>query len=245
MAGDISAFKLFTRVARLGRFSAAGREAGLSQSQVSRTIADLEADLDGRLLTRTTRAVILTEAGSEFLARIEPILVALEEAQHGVKEGNDLRGTLRVSMPTSIGAREIIPRTAAFKARHPELRIHFILEDRKQDLIRDAVDVSIRIGKLSDSTATFRTMGHISRVFVASPEYLSKEGIPQVRTTSPIIVLSKVRPLPYLEHGPCFEVKRQRPRSVPVRLPDEARGRGRGREAGAYFGRARPVLSAS
>jgi DNA-binding transcriptional LysR family regulator len=70
---DIFALRLYARVARLGSFSAAARECGLSQSQASRIVADLEADLGTRLLSRSTRAVVPTEAGGEFLARIESI----------------------------------------------------------------------------------------------------------------------------------------------------------------------------
>src|ERR1700738_5421794 len=95
---DIFALKLYTRVARLGSFSAAARECGLSQSQASRLTADLEADLGARLLSRTTRAVVPTEAGAEFLARMEPILAALDEAEHSGREGGELRGLLRRRM---------------------------------------------------------------------------------------------------------------------------------------------------
>jgi DNA-binding transcriptional LysR family regulator len=102
---DIFALKLYTRVARLGSFSAAARECGLSQSQASRIIADLESDLGVRLLSRTTRAVVPTETGSEFLARMEPILLALDDAEHSVRDGGELRGLLRMSMPTSFGMR--------------------------------------------------------------------------------------------------------------------------------------------
>jgi len=63
---DVLTFRLYTRVARLGSFSAAARESGLAQSQVSRMVAELEAGLGARLLTRTTRAVVPTEAGLEF-----------------------------------------------------------------------------------------------------------------------------------------------------------------------------------
>jgi DNA-binding transcriptional LysR family regulator len=175
---DIFSLKLYTRVARLGSFSAAARECGLSQSQVSRIIAELETSLGARLLSRTTRAVVLTEAGAEFLARMEPILAALDEAEHSVREGGDLRGLLRMSMPTSFGIRDAIPRLAAFAARHPNLHLQFLLEDRRQDLVRDAVDVAIRLGRLVDSTATVKLIATIPRVVVASPGYLAQHGTP-------------------------------------------------------------------
>src|SRR5882724_4998143 len=175
---DNFALRLYTRVARLGSFSAAARECGLSQSQVSRIIAELETDLGVRLLSRTTRAVALTEAGAEFLARVEPILAALDEAEHSVREGGDLRGLLRMSMPTSFGIRDAIPRLSAFAARHPNLHLQLLLEDRRQDLVRDAVDVAIRLGRLVDSTATAKLIATIPRVVVASPEYLARHGVP-------------------------------------------------------------------
>jgi DNA-binding transcriptional LysR family regulator len=175
---DIFALRLYTRVARLGNFSAAARECGLSQSQASRIIADLEADLGTRLLSRSTRAVVPTEAGAEFLARIESILGALDEAERSVRGGEDLRGLVRMSTPTSFGLRTVLPRIAAFTAKHPELRIHLLLDDRRQDLVREAVDVAIRLGQLVDSSATAKLIAKIPRVIVAAPTYLAQAGTP-------------------------------------------------------------------
>jgi DNA-binding transcriptional LysR family regulator len=175
---DIFALRLYTRVARLGSFSAAARECGLSQSQASRIIADLEADLGTRLLSRSTRAVVPTEAGSEFLSRMESILAALDEAEHSVRGDGDLRGLLRMSMPTSFGLHTVIPHLSAFTAKHPALRIYLHLEDRPQDLVREAVDVAIRLGRLVDSSATAKLIATIPRVIVAAPKYLERAGAP-------------------------------------------------------------------
>jgi DNA-binding transcriptional LysR family regulator len=179
MIKDNFALRLYSRVARLGSFSAAARECGLSQSQASRIIADLETELGARLLTRTTRAVVPTEAGGEFLARIEPILAALDEAEHSVRDGGELRGLLRMSMPTSLGVRDVIPRLAAFAERHPNLHIQLQLGDNRQDLIKAAVDVAIRLGRLPDSTATAKLIAMIPRVVIASPDYLARHGAPE------------------------------------------------------------------
>jgi DNA-binding transcriptional LysR family regulator len=176
---DILSLKLYTRVARLGSFSAAARECGLSQSQVSRIIADLETDLGARLLTRTTRAVVLTEAGAEFLARLDSILIALEDAEHSVREGGELRGMLRMSMPASVAIREVIPRLTPFLELHPELRLQVLLGDRPQDLVKDAVDVAIRLGRLVDSSATATLITQIQRVIIASRDYVDRCGAPE------------------------------------------------------------------
>lgn len=176
---DILILRLYTRVAHLGSFSAAARECGMSQSQVSRMVADLEAGLGVRLLSRTTRAVALTEAGAEFLARIEPILAAIDDAENSVRETGELRGLLRVSMPSTMAARVVLPRLWQFCEQHPQLRVEIILEDRFQDMVREAIDVGMRVGNMPDITGTARLVGHMSRVIVASPAYLSRHGTPQ------------------------------------------------------------------
>ncbi|SFU26593.1 regulatory helix-turn-helix protein, lysR family [Paraburkholderia aspalathi] len=175
---DILSLKLHTRVARLGSFSAAERECGLSQPQVSRIIANLESDLGARLLTRTTRAVVMTDADAKFLSRLDPILISLNEAEHGVREGNELRGTLRMSMPSSVAIREVIPRLATFVDLHPEFRVQILLGDRPHDVVKEAVDVAIRLGRLFDSSATASIIAKMPRVIVASRAYIERDGAP-------------------------------------------------------------------
>ena len=175
---DLLGLRLYARAARLGSISAAARDCGLSQSQASRIIAELEADLGARLLSRTTRAVVPTEVGSEFLIRAEAILDAVEDAQNSVREDGDLRGVVRISMPGTIGYRVVIPHLPAFLALHPQLRVQIVLEDQRQDLIRDAVDVSIRMGKLTDSGATAQLLTPVPRAILAARSYLDRAGIP-------------------------------------------------------------------
>jgi DNA-binding transcriptional LysR family regulator len=96
MSDRIAALRPFVRVARLGSFSAAGREAGLPQSTVSRRIGELERAIGARLFARTTRAVSLMDAGAEYMTRIEAVLEALDEADEAAGGTRDLRGWLRV-----------------------------------------------------------------------------------------------------------------------------------------------------
>jgi len=175
---DLLGLRLFTRVARLGSISAAARDCGLSQSQASRIIAELEAGLGVLLLSRTTRAVVPTEAGADYLVRIEAILDALEEAQNSVREGGELRGIVRISMPSSLGYREVIPRLPAFASLHPALDIQVVLVDQRQDLVRDAVDVALRMGKLGDSSATAQLITTVPRMIIAAKSYLDMVGTP-------------------------------------------------------------------
>lgn len=175
---DFLSLRLYSRVARLGSISAGARECGLSQSQASRIMAELEEGLGARLLSRTTRAVVPTEAGTEFLVRAEAILDAIEDARNVVREGGELHGLVRISMPSTIGYLEVIPRLTGFTELHPALRMQVLLEDQRQDLVRDAVDVAIRLGKLSDASATAQMITTIPRVILASRRYLDKAGQP-------------------------------------------------------------------
>jgi DNA-binding transcriptional LysR family regulator len=173
MNDHIDALRLFIRVARRGSFSAAGRELGVPQSTVSRTIATLEREIGASLLVRTTRAVTVTDAGAEFLARIEQILADLDEAEQTARHSGELRGTLRIGIGTSLAARIVIPHLKPFLDRHPALRIDLLLDDQKQDLVKEGVDVAFRFGALADSTATARKLVSWPRVLAAAPGYLS------------------------------------------------------------------------
>lgn len=179
MTDRISSLRLFTRVARSGSFTTAGKEVGLSQPSVSRIIAALEKSLGAALFVRSTHAVTLTEAGADYLARIEPILAALEEADHEVRGTGELRGRLRVGAPASFVMREIIPRLPPFLERHSALRVDLMLTDSRQDLISEAIDVALRFGPLGDSTLVARKLGHSPRLVAASPAYLARTGTPK------------------------------------------------------------------
>lgn len=172
MSDRLDALRLFIRVARRGNFSLAGRELGLPQSTVSRTIAALERDIGASLLVRTTRAVTLTDVGSEFLARIEPILADLDEAEQLARHSDELRGTLRIGLGTSLAARMVIPHLKPFLDRHPALRVDLLLDDDRQDLVKEGVDVAFRFGNLIDSTATARKLVSWPRALAAAPSYL-------------------------------------------------------------------------
>ena len=175
---DLLGFRLYSRAARLGSISAAAKECGLSQSQASRIISELEASLGVRLLSRTTRAVVPTDAGGEFLVRVEAILDAVEDAHNSLREGGELRGLVRISMPGTIGYHEVIPRLSGFMALHPALDLEILLEDRRQDLVRDAVDVAIRMGKLPDAGATSQLLTSVPRVILAAKSYVDRAGAP-------------------------------------------------------------------
>ena len=180
MSDRLSALRLFVRVARAGNFSRAAREFGLSQPSASRIVATLEGEIGASLFTRSTRALALTEAGVEYLARVEPVLAALDEADHEARGTGELRGVIRVAAASSFTVHAVIPRLPDFLKDHPRLRVELLMNDLRQALISEGVDVAFRFGPLDDSTATARRLGSIQRVLVASPAYLRRAGRPKV-----------------------------------------------------------------
>lgn len=182
MSDRLFALRLFARVARKGSFSAAGRELNIPQSTASRTIATLEREIGVALLVRTTRAVTLTDAGLDFLARIESVLAELDEAEHAARGTGELRGLLRIGLGTNFAVREVIPRLSAFMSQHPALRIDLMMGDQRQDLVAEGVDVALRFGPLSDSTATVRRILEWPRILAASRAYLDSAGVPLTPT---------------------------------------------------------------
>ena len=179
MNDKLLALRLFVRVAHTGSLSAAARELDLSQPSVSRIIAALEEEVGAALVTRTTRAVTLTDVGNDYLTRVEAILVSLEEADHAARGSRELRGSLRVALPASFGVREIVPVMPGFLARHPALNVSLLMSDQRQDTIKEGVDVALRLGELADSSATARLIGRTQRLIAASPTYLKARGTPE------------------------------------------------------------------
>jgi DNA-binding transcriptional LysR family regulator len=178
MNDKLLALRLFVRVARTGSFSAAARELDLSQPSVSRIVAALEKDVGAALVTRTTRAVTLTDTGSDYLGQVEAILASLDEADHAARGSRELRGSLRVAMSASFGVREVIPLLPGFLARHPALDVGLLLSDQRQDTVKEGVDVALRLGALPDSSATARLIARTHRLVAASPGYLKARGTP-------------------------------------------------------------------
>ena len=171
----ISDLDIFSRVARTGNMSAAGREMGLSPAVISKRISLLEEKLGARLFHRTTRQLTLTETGEGYFRRVVDILSLCEEAEDFVSRRNTKpRGTLKVTAPTSFSRLHIAPRLGGFLERFPEVKLDLHLTDHLEDIIRDGFDLAIRIGELQDSSLVARKLAPDTRVLCASPKYFER-----------------------------------------------------------------------
>ncbi|WP_287172597.1 LysR family transcriptional regulator [Mesorhizobium sp.] len=176
----VTAMRIAIEIARHGSFTAASRELRLSAPSVSRIMAELEADLGVRLFNRTTRQLNLTDAGIEFVQKSSGILEELDTMRSVVRERHDTpRGQLRVSCVMAFGNECLAPALPEFLRRFPQLDISLDLGNRLVDLIEEHYDVAIRVGPLSDSSMIAQKIYTQRIIFVASPEFCRRFGMPK------------------------------------------------------------------
>ncbi|MGZ5873505.1 MAG: LysR family transcriptional regulator [Bradyrhizobium sp.] len=183
----IDAIQAFATVADLQGFAPAARKLGLSPSGVTRLIAALEDHLGARLLQRTTRSVVLTDAGARYLERARRILADVEEAEGSVRdERSRPSGRLVVSAPIGFGRLHVSSVVSEYLKRFPEVSVDLRLTDLMINLVEEGVDLAVRIGHLADSSLVARQVGEMRRIVVASSRYLKAHGEP----TSPEAIAS-------------------------------------------------------
>ncbi|WP_309363949.1 LysR substrate-binding domain-containing protein [Rouxiella aceris] len=173
------AMATYLRVVDTGSFSAAARQLNIGQPAVSKIVAQLESRLKTSLLTRSTHGLTPTEAGQRFYERAQVALQEADEAELAARgAGKGLSGKLRISAATTFARLHVIPHLPCFLDEHPEMDIDIILDDRVIDLIAEGIDVSLRMGALSDSSAVARKLATSPRSVIATPEYLTRKGEP-------------------------------------------------------------------
>ena len=151
---------VFRRVAEAGSFSAVARETAMSQSSVSKHIAALEERLGTKLLNRSTRQLNLTEAGKEYYHYCVRILNDFQEAEASVGKGKiKPTGTLRISTSAAFGRICLLPYLGEFFEAYPDIDVDLMFDDDYIDLVKEGIDLAIRIGPLADSTLIARKIG--------------------------------------------------------------------------------------
>lgn len=175
----LGSLELFCLAAELEGFAAAAQRAGVTPAAVSRTVARLEARLGVRLFARSTRRIRLTEHGRSYHAQCRQALNQLVEAERELS-GQQLRprGTVRISLPTPLGHRRILPLLPAFRALHPEVTLDIHLGNRNVDFVAEGFDLAVRGRTPPDSGLVARRLLEDPLVVVAAPAYLARAGTP-------------------------------------------------------------------
>ena len=173
-------FLAFAQTARRGSFAAAARDLGSSPSTLAKSVARLETTLGVKLFHRTTRQVTLTADGERLFHRCERVLADFEDLQaDAAGTRNAPSGNLRVDLPIYYGRRFVMPLLAALQREHPALTLEVRLQDSFSDLVRDGIDLAVRMGELRDSSLVAKRIDSQQLVMVASPSYLQAHGTPR------------------------------------------------------------------
>lgn len=176
----VHAMKVFLEVARGQSFAAAGRALNASPATITRAVAALEEAIGADLFIRTTRTVRLTEAGERYAPECERILAEIEAADAMAAGGQaDPVGTLAITAPVLFGRLYIAPLLTEFCDLYPAVEANLVLLDRVTNMVEEGFDIALRIGRLPDSSLRVTKVGTVRRVVTASPDYLSKHGVPQ------------------------------------------------------------------
>jgi DNA-binding transcriptional LysR family regulator len=177
----LDGYRLFVRVVETGSFSSAARDLGVTQPTVTRHVAALEERLGVRLVNRNTRRLSLTEAGRLYYDRSKALLDLVAETENlAVDERTALRGKLRIATSVAFGRRVVVPLILSFMRAHREIEVDLRCDDTYIDLVAQGIDVSVRLGRLADSSLAARSLGFNPWAMVASPEYLKRRGTPAV-----------------------------------------------------------------
>lgn len=173
--------RTFIRVAERGNLSAVARELGVGQSTITRHLRELEEAIGVPLLSRTTRRITMTDEGSRYYADSIVILRLVEKADDEARmTRSDPAGTVRLSCTAAFGVLHICQLIFAFQDRYPDIGVDLSLTDERIDLVREGIDIALRLGPVADSSMKMRGLGHSQRLLVASPDYLAARGTPVV-----------------------------------------------------------------
>ncbi len=170
---------MFVQVVRARSFAEAARRLSVPPNTLSRRIRQLESALDTRLMQRSTRKLTLTAAGLAFFERCAAAVDGVLEAGRDLAERSDKpSGSIRIAAPADFLDLFRIDWVAEFLALHPQVRLDFVLNDARADLIDEGIDVAIRGGSSRDTHPVFRQIASQYFNLVASPRYLQAHGLP-------------------------------------------------------------------
>jgi DNA-binding transcriptional LysR family regulator len=175
-----SAMKAFVLVVEAGSFSAAARRLHLGQPAVSKSAAQLEHRLGVKLIARSTHKLIPTEAGLSFYERARRSIEEADEADLAARGmGGGLTGRLRICAAVTFARIHLIPHLPEFLARHPDLEMDIVLDDRNIDLVQEGIDVALRMGQqFADSALTVRRIASGRHAVVGTPAYFAQASEP-------------------------------------------------------------------
>ncbi|MFD0987293.1 LysR family transcriptional regulator [Methyloligella solikamskensis] len=170
-----AALRAFVRTIETGSMTAAARDLKLSQPAVSKLVRNLETHTQTKLLERNGRAVHPTEAGRRLYEGSGTALATIDGTLESIRsEQGNISGPLRLHCPVCLGERYLCGIVAAFQQDHPNVAVQLTLENQPPDLLKQNLDIAFRMGVLDDHSLIQTRIGLITRILVASPDYMDR-----------------------------------------------------------------------
>ena len=177
---DLNEVQCFVKAIELKSLTAAAKALGLPKSSMSRKIQNLESRLGITLMTKTTRALNLTEAGRIFFEKSAIALKELDTAEETLDiSRQEVEGALRITAPVEFSTGPFNDLIASFLQKYPRVKIDLFMTERVIDLIGEGFDFAFRIGELKDSTLMAKKLKTFDAQIFASPQYLKSRGMPK------------------------------------------------------------------
>lgn len=172
---------VFAKVVEMGSFTAVANHLDTTVGNVSRAVSVLEESLDTRLMQRSTRRLVITDAGRRFYDRCVAILADVERAEAEARDALlEPRGTLRVHSVPGLGRHLVTRAVMAYRKSYPEVSVELLLSQRMPNLLEEQLDVGIVITRtLPDSAYVSQNIGTSHCILAASPAYLAAHGAPE------------------------------------------------------------------
>jgi DNA-binding transcriptional LysR family regulator len=179
MIPSLDDLALLVSIADLGSFTAAAKTIGLPKSTVSRRLSELEIGLGTSLFRRSTRALSLTDEGRRIYDRAKPAIEAAQEAAKAIAQReHTMAGLVTLTATAAVGQYLIAPQLAELTTRYPDLQVELRLSERRVNIVKEGIDLAVRMGALDDSDLVASKLCTVRRHLMASPAYLDREGRP-------------------------------------------------------------------
>lgn len=176
---QLKSMVVFSHVVEQGSFSAAAKHIGLSRAVVSYHIKKLEQQLGITLLNRSTRSIMLTQAGSDYYQRCRIIAEQASAANQQIENvKSEPEGLLKITCPVSVGLHTIVPALDKFRKLYPKIELDLMLTDEVVNIVKEGIDLAIRGAPLADSNLQARKLAVLDTCLCGSPEYFERFGRP-------------------------------------------------------------------
>jgi len=176
---DLTSLELFATLAQILNFRQAALKLSIPVATLSRKISKLEESLDTQLLQRTTRKVVLTEAGSELLEQISEPLARVRQAARQLDDKRDeLAGLVRIATTYTLAQTNLLPIIPKIRKKWPQIKLNLVLDEEVIDIRAERISFAVRAGRLDDPSLIARKICTHQMIRYTSPQFLNSSSTP-------------------------------------------------------------------